>query len=134
MGMKSNSRHFSGTNGAIKAPLINLNLQLFASKYKTPTEPNMVKMNPEKQQRHIGKSTVLDDKSKLTLTLQEAEKLISEVRGTGRMVSPYQEIVNCGRVIGFVEVDGKLMPTTKAKIHYSKTGSHIVPFRDKEDK
>jgi hypothetical protein len=33
-----------------------------------------------------------------------------------------------------VEVDGKLMPTTKAKIHYSKTGSHIVPFRDKEDK
>ena len=91
-------------------------------------------MNPEKQQRHIGKSTVLDDKSKLTLTLQEAEKLISEVRGTGRMVSPYQEIVNCGRVIGFVEVDGKLMPTTKAKIHYSKTGSHIVPFRDKEDK
>jgi hypothetical protein len=45
MGMKSNSRHFSGTNGAIKAPLINLNLQLFASKYKTPTEPNMVKRN-----------------------------------------------------------------------------------------
>lgn len=134
MGMKSNSNHFSGTNGARRAPLMKMNIQLFASRFKTPNDKNMVAMNPEKQQRHIGKSTVTDDKSKLTLSLSEAGKIISEVRGTGKMVTPYQEIVDCGRVIGYVEVDGELKPTTKAKIHYSKTGSHIVPYRDKEGK
>ena len=32
MGMKSNSGHFRGTNGAKKGPLLELNIQLFAEK------------------------------------------------------------------------------------------------------
>ena len=133
MGLKSNSGHFYGTNG-FKSGYLKLNIQLFASKIKTPVDPKMISMNPEKQIRHIGVPSIDSDKSKLFISLNEAKTLIKKVSGTGTMVSPYQEIVDCGKVIGFVEVGGKLVPTTKVKIHYSKTGSHIVPYRGKERK
>ena len=94
----------------------------------------MVSMNPEKQMKHIGTPSVISDKSKLSISLGEAKTLIKKIRGTGTMVSPYQEIVDCGKVVGYVEVGGKLVPTTKVKIHYSKTGLHIVPYRGKERK
>ena len=40
MGMKSNSNHFSGTNGARKAPLMKINIQLFA---KLPSNDSQLK-------------------------------------------------------------------------------------------
>lgn len=44
------------------------------------------------------------------------------------MISETQERVNFGRVIGYIETPLGLKPTTWGKIHYSKTGTHIVPY------
>ena len=52
MGMKSNSNHFKGTNGARKSNMLNLNIQLFATKFKVPDTPK--KINVEKQSRHMN--------------------------------------------------------------------------------
>ena len=52
MGMKSNSQHFKETKGANKAKMLKLNIQFFASKFKTPNTPK--KINKEKQLVHTN--------------------------------------------------------------------------------
>ena len=123
MGMKSNSNHFSGTNGARRAPLIKLNIQLFASKFILPSTPK--KINSEKQSVHLNGMT---NKSQLCISLKECDRLVKKYSGTGTMVRPTQEIVNFGKTIGYIDTPYGSKPTTWGKIHYSKTGTHIVPY------
>lgn len=62
MGMKSNSNHFKGTNGARKGNLLKLNIQLFAEFPKN-----------ESQIKHI----LRDDKGHLVDNIQNRSLLIS---------------------------------------------------------
>ena len=84
------------------------------------------------QGKHIpGHNNYQPEKSYLTISMKEAEKLIREKSGTGVFVSTNsnRERIDFGQVIGvFVdEKTGKATPTTKGLIHYSKKGAHIVP-------
>ena len=105
-----------------------MNLQLFSSNFKVPKGDNYIELNVEKQKRHMDNTS--SNKSQLCISIDEVRQLIKDNYGKGTMVNDYQEIVDFGKVIGYVEVNGKLVGTTVGKIHYSKTGSHLVPYRD----
>lgn len=141
MGRRVNSGLCTGVSGQMSAEnyelqgklekqskMIKMNLQLFASNFKVPKGDNYIELNVEKQQRHIGKTA--PNKSRLCISIDEARQLIKDNYGRGTMVNNYQEVIDFGKVIGHVEVNGKMIPTTLGKIHYSKTGSHLVPYRD----
>ena len=123
MGMKSNSQHFNETKGANKAKMLKLNIQFFASKFKTPNTPK--KINKEKQLVHTNGDK---NKSQICIALSECESLVKKFSGSGTMINATQERVNFGKVIGYIETPNGLKPTTWGKIHYSKTGTHIVPY------
>ncbi|MGJ8953134.1 polymorphic toxin type 50 domain-containing protein, partial [Staphylococcus aureus] len=42
-----------------------------------------------------------------------------------------KEIINFNQIIGKVHIDNVYIETRKGKVHYSKTGAHIVPYIDK---
>ena len=90
------------------------------------------KVHEGKQGKHIpGHNNYREGRSKLTISMSEADKLIREKGGTGKMVAhnSNRERVDFGIVIGFY-VDnetGTSLPTSKGIIHYSKSGAHIVP-------
>lgn len=143
MGRRVNSGLCTGVSGQMSAEnyelqsklekqssMIKMNIQLFSSKFKVPKGDNYIELNVEKQKKHIGNTA--SDKSKLCISIDEARQLIKDNYGKGTMVNNYQEVIDFGKVIGHVEIDGKLVPTTMGKIHYSKTGSHLVPYRDKK--
>lgn len=46
-----------------------------------------------------------------------------------------QEVVTFGHPIGWVvrTTDSAEIETNQAKIHYSKTGTHIVPFQERDE-
>lgn len=121
MGMKSRSGHFFKTNGVVKK--LKLNIQLFASKYDLPNTPKFI--NIEKQKRHLDGTP---GKSQLIISLSECKKLLKEFSGNGTMIYPNQERVDFGKIIGYIDTAGGLKATTWGTIHYSKTGSHIVPY------
>lgn len=47
------------------------------------------------------------------------------------MINPSQEKDNFGKIIGYIDTLEGLKPTTLGKIHYSKIGTHIVPYYHK---
>lgn len=108
--------------------LVAMNLQLLSSNFRVPKGDNYIELNVEKQIKHLD--SLNSNKSQLCISIDEVRKLIKENYGRGTMVNDYQEVVDFGKVIGYVEVNGKLVETTVGKIHYSKTGSHLVPYRD----
>nr|WP_263313796.1 polymorphic toxin type 50 domain-containing protein [Mammaliicoccus sp. Marseille-Q6498] len=65
--------------------------------------------------------------------------LIVQKAGSGRLITDSKgkwqnkEVIDFGIIIGKVYIDGKFILTKYGKVHYSKTGTHIVPFK-KEDK
>lgn len=131
MGMKFSSGHFSGTNGTRKMS-IPLNIQLFASKFKAPTETNKIKLNVELQNKHImgtKENAMSQNKSLIAISASECASLVKEYHGKGTMINSHKEEVNFGKIIGFVYCAEKrrIIPTTWGSIHYGKTGSHIVP-------
>lgn len=123
MGLKSNSHHFIGTNGAKKSATMFLNIQLFASKFDVPNTPK--KINVEKQMKHLNSDS---SKSQLCISISECNDLVNKYSGSGTMISPPQERVNFGKIIGFIDTPYGLKATTWGKIHYSKTGTYIVPY------
>ena len=131
MGMKSNSNHFVGTNGARRFPLLKINIQMFASKFLVPKTSQNI--NVEKQMKHLNEN---NNKSQLCISINECSYLVKKFSGKGTMVSEMQERVNFKKIIGFIKTPNGLIPTTWGKIHYSKTGTHIVPYyqQDKEKK
>ena len=89
--------------------------------------------------RHIkGSDGYIEGRSYIKGTAEDAQMLVNELSGTGEPVFKpngewnNKEKVAASKVIG-VNIDPNTMKetdTTKATIHYSKTGSHIVPRKE----
>lgn len=104
------------------------------------TEPNsgnafddyQTDINPDKQSKHIpGSKNFQPGKSELTIPVSHAQELINRFHNKGTKISDNKERVDFGEVIGkYVDpVSGEKTETTIGIIHYSKTGTHIVPAR-----
>ena len=93
-------------------------------------------INEGKQGKHIpGHNNFQQGKSELTISIVEAGKLVEQYSGKGTPVGDNKERVDFGKIIGIYkdQSTGESMPTSIGIIHYSKTGTHIVPARPKED-
>lgn len=92
-------------------------------------------LNEGKQGKHIpGHNNYQSGKSRLTISMQEAARLVKDYSGKGTPISKSKERVNFGKTIGYYvdPTTGKKKQTKIGIIHYSKTGAHIVPARPKE--
>lgn len=110
-----------------------------------------VEINPEKQNRHlIGHKLYEEYKLKnlrngnlipsyIILKNDELNELILQKAGSGKLVInrkgqwKNKEIIDFGKNIGKDYIDGKFINTQWGTVHYSKTGSHIIP-NGKDDK
>lgn len=117
----------SGGSGIIRAEIKKGNIKL--------------EINHEKQARHIkGEPEYKDGKSYLTISEKEAQEIINQKSGTGIVVLDKngkwknKELINCDSQIG-IDVDsntGEETSTDKGTIHYSKTGTHLVPRKEEK--
>lgn len=95
-----------------------------------------LEINKNKQNRHIKDSSgYLEGRSYIYGDIQDAQNLVNDLHGTGTPVLKpdgtwaNKELVTANDVIG-VNVNPKTFEeteTSKATIHYSKTGTHIIP-------
>ena len=91
-----------------------------------------------KQGKHIlGHNNYIEGRSYLTVSMQEAQELVNRYAGTGHIDRDkngkwkHTETILHNSVIG-VDIDnrtGQKFDTDMFKIHYSKSGTHIVPKR-----
>lgn len=98
-------------------------------------------INPEKQAKHIkGCPEYIDGRSYLTISEDKAQKIINEKSGTGSLVYDRKglwkkkELIDCDEVIG-VDINKSTREETstdKGTIHYSKSGTHLVPRKEKK--
>lgn len=80
------------------------------------------KIHIGKQGKHIlGHNNYQKGKSILNISTSDAQKLINKYSGKGRKIGTSRETVNFKKVIG------KSYDTTVGTIHYSKSGTHLVP-------
>uniref|UniRef100_A0A7C9JJ75 Transposase n=1 Tax=Muribaculaceae bacterium Z82 TaxID=2304548 RepID=A0A7C9JJ75_9BACT len=89
-----------------------------------------------RQGKHIiGHNNYQKGKSVLHMTMARAQELIETHGGTGSWINgSNRERVDFGFEIGtYVGRDGSRQATTIGNIHYSNSGSHIVPARPKEE-
>ena len=87
-------------------------------------------VNAGRQGKHIlGNNNYIEGRSIFNGTVNDAQKLVDEFAGTGEWIGQNKERVNFGKVIGkYVNPStGESVDTTVGMIHYSKTGTHIVP-------
>ena len=94
------------------------------------------KLNEGKQGKHIpGHNNYQEGKSELTISMSEADDLVDKYSGKGTPVSDIKERVDFGQIIGNYKdpITNDSIPTTVGIIHYSKSGTHIVPARPKEE-
>ena len=95
-----------------------------------------LEINREKQARHMQETHELG-RSYLTISEAETQEIINQKYGTGRITAdrhnkPIKERINTEQIIG-KDVDkltGIETDTDKATIHYSKTGTHLVPRKE----
>ena len=110
-----------------------------------------VEINPEKQNRHsLGHKLYEEYKLKnlrngnlipsyIILKNDELNELILQKAGSGKLVInrkgqwKNKEIIDFGKIIGKDYIDGKFINTQWGTVHYSKSGSHIIP-NGKDDK
>lgn len=88
-----------------------------------------------KQIKHMpGKKGYDPSKSPVTLDIVEIQRLIDRKAGTGKWCKPNKEVIDFRQIIGIFKDDSGIfaLPTTRATIHYSKTGCHLVPAAPKE--
>lgn len=92
-------------------------------------------VNHEKQSRHMAGNGYVEGRSCVTVSENELQKLVKQYAGTGEpkwtknQKWSQQEIVDVGKEIGYtVNREGRRVTTSKMKIHYSKTGVHVVPY------
>lgn len=117
----------SGGSGIIKSEIEKGNIKL--------------EINHEKQAKHIkGEPEYKEGKSYLTISEKEAQEIINQKSGTGIVVLDKngkwknKELINCDSQIG-IDVDsntGEETSTDKGTIHYSKTGTHLVPRKEEK--
>lgn len=94
-----------------------------------------LKINPEKQARHIA-DTATPGRSVITVPVEELQALINANAGSGKInltddFAKWKntEIVDAGKEIGYtVNKNGDIVIARSIKIHYSKSGTHGVPF------
>ncbi|KKI57250.1 SPP1 gp7 family putative phage head morphogenesis protein [Staphylococcus pasteuri] len=108
-----------------------------------------IEINPEKQNRH-NKNHQLFKNSKrqaiinnyllpsyTTVSIQKLNELLTDKVGTGEILLlrdkfNQKEIIDFEFVIGKSFVGGNYIDTTFGKVHYSRTGTHVVPYVKKE--
>ncbi len=87
-------------------------------------------VNTGKQGKHIiGNNNYIEGRSVFNGTVDDAQRLVDDFAGTGEWIGTNKERVNFGEVIGqYVNpATNEAVDTTVGIIHYSKTGTHIVP-------
>ncbi|EGQ3954732.1 phage capsid protein [Staphylococcus pseudintermedius] len=110
-----------------------------------------VELNPNKQNRHqlghqlyeaykkknlqkglpIPSYTILDNDELNTLIRQKVGKGYLTTDITGKWNN--KEIIDFGKTIGKDNIKGQFIETKRGTVHYSKTGTHVIP-NGKEDK
>ena len=93
-------------------------------------------INQGKQDKHIlGSNNYINGKSYLTISKEKAQELINQYAGKGILEFSdsgkwnKKEIITVNEQIGVVKNKNEEIKTNSFKIHYSKTGTHIVPYR-----
>lgn len=96
-------------------------------------------INMGRQEKHIlGSNNYVEGKSYLTISSEEAQELVNKYAGQGQInfnrkgVWDKREIIDTDKKIGIVVSKNGKFDTNSFKIHYSKTGTHIVPYRKGE--
>ena len=87
-------------------------------------------INSGKQGKHIiGNNNFIEGRSIFNGTVDDAQRLVDNFAGTGEWIGANKERVNFGEIIGqYVNpVTNEAVDTTVGIIHYSQTGTHIVP-------
>ena len=99
-----------------------------------------LKINPEKQAAHMKGKDYVEGRSYFTISLQEIQDIVYKQSGTGNIHAysngQIKETIICKKDIG-VDVDPVTKAETKtnsATIHYSKSRTHLVPSKRKEEK
>lgn len=96
-----------------------------------------LKIEVGKQGKHIlGHNNYIEGRSYLTISLEDAQELINKYAGTGEIKTnskgewDRKETIKTNKEIGVnVSIlDGSENKTSSFKIHYSKKGTHIVPY------
>ena len=94
-----------------------------------------LEINPEKQARHMA-GTAIPGRSVITVSVEELQAIINTNAGSGKINLTKDftkwrntEIIDAGKEIGYtVNRNGDIITTRSIKIHYSKSGTHGVPF------
>ena len=87
-------------------------------------------VNCQKQEAHSPQQALQTGKSVVALSLEQVQRLINECADKGAWLPPNKEIVDFKTIIGtYVSETGVRTPTTIGIIHFSKTGTHLVPAR-----
>lgn len=93
-------------------------------------------INQSKQDKHIlGSSNYSENKSYLTISKERAQELVNQYAGKGQInfnakgIWDKREIITTNEQIGIVKNKDQEIKTNSFKIHYSKTGTHIVPYK-----
>lgn len=93
-------------------------------------------INKQKQNRHIlGTKEYREDKSVLYVSIEEAQDLVDRYHGTGEMMYNKKgewentETVKTNKIVGYLTdwATNQKIGTKTVTIHYSRTGTHIVP-------
>lgn len=92
-------------------------------------------LNHQKQARHLlseGETRKADGRSFLIISESQAQTIINEMHLTGSIIynaksDQYKEIIQCEKEIGFDAHTESF--TNRGVIHYSKTGTHLVPVQ-----
>ncbi|MBO1199109.1 minor capsid protein [Staphylococcus simiae] len=109
-----------------------------------------LELNHEKQNRHQkghelferNRKYAMKNGSKLpsytTLSNEELNNLIKKHSTKGDLIINkgsfnHKEIINFNKIIGKTYINGKYYKTPYGKVHYSKTGVHIVPHLKRND-
>ncbi len=99
-------------------------------------------VNKNKQARHDKSSTLYQEgKSYMTISMDEIQEIVNKYAGTGNTWYTgsgewvKKEVIILPKEIG-VNVDreiGEENPTCRLTIHYSKTGVHVVPAKNRKE-
>lgn len=92
-------------------------------------------INPEKQARHMA-GTAMPGRSVVTVSMEELQAIINAKAGSGKInltddFTKWKntEIIDAGKEIGYtINRNGDIIIARSIKIHYSKSGTHGVPF------
>lgn len=94
-----------------------------------------LEINPEKQARHMA-GMAIPGRSVITVSMEELQAIINAKAGSGKinLTDDFKkwkntEIIDAGKEIGYtINGNGDIMIARSIKIHYSKSGTHGVPF------